>query len=219
MLFIPVYNTEGAKVETIEVSEETFGDRVKKNLLRQVILMYEANLRRGTAKTKTKSEVQGSMRKPWAQKHTGRARAGQIRSPIWRHGGIVFGPRPRSYYQRIPYRMKKEALKSALLAKLLDNEVFCVSELKITEPKTKLFQAMLQKLPIKRTCIIGIKNYDKNCYLASRNIPNVSLYPVNEFNAYNILKHKTVVFTKDAFNELLQCLGDKKKLAEANTDA
>src|SRR3990167_267549 len=134
---VPLYNKEGKQIDSIRLDEQKFGYPVHRVLLRDAVIMYEANKRQGTASTKTKGEVAGGGRKPWVQKHTGRARAGSIRSPLWRGGGIVFGPKPRDYSYSIPKKAKKVALRSALLSKLVGNWVVCVYKLDFDSPSTK----------------------------------------------------------------------------------
>ena len=136
---IPVYNETGGQVRAISFDEKILGDNVRKKLLHQAIIRYEANLRVGTHKIKSKAERHGSGVKPWKQKHTGRARAGMKRSPLWRGGGNAFGPHPRDYHKDMPVRMRREALKSALLSKLIDKQVKLIDALSYDSPKTKRY--------------------------------------------------------------------------------
>jgi len=137
MIKVPVFDNNGKSLESVSLPEERFGGKVRRELLRDAIIMHEANHRRGTASTKTRGEVAGGGRKPWKQKHTGRARVGDIRSPIWKGGGVVFGPRPRDYSFSIHRKAKKAALQSAILSRLIDNEVVLVDKLGLDTPSTK----------------------------------------------------------------------------------
>ena len=143
MINVPVFDSSGSPLEDVSLSEERFGGKVRRELLRDAIIMHEANHRRGTASTKTRGEVKGGGRKPWKQKHTGRARAGDIRSPIWKGGGVVFGPRPRDYSFSIHRKAKKVALQSAILSRLIDNEVVLIDKLALDSPSTKKLANLL----------------------------------------------------------------------------
>jgi large subunit ribosomal protein L4 len=209
MAELPLFDKDGKSIGTVTVDEKLFGDKIKRRLLHQVVVMYEANRRQGTHSTKTRGEVEGSTKKPWPQKHTGMARAGTIRSPLWRHGGVVFGPRPRDYRQVITAKTRKAALNSALLAKIKDKEVSVIDVLEFAQPKTKIAAGVLRNAGFKRTVLVGYlgsaDHKEKNELLvrAARNLPSVRLKPVQEFNAYEVLKHKDVLLTKDALNHLV----------------
>lgn len=203
MIELPLYNQQGQPVDKINVDESLFGRAVHKRLLRDVIIMYETNQRKGTASTKRRSEVRGSSRKPWRQKGTGRARVGTIRSPIWRHGGVVFGPHPRDYSYHLPKKMVRKALDSALLSKFQDKETSVVESVKLEQPKTKEVKGLLNNIGIKGSCLIGIKSPDRTLHLSVRNIPSTSLLPVQDFNAYTVLRHKNLLLTKEALDDLI----------------
>lgn len=209
MAELPLFDKDGKSIGTVTVDEKLFGEKVKRRLLHQVVVMYEANRRQGTHKTKTRGEVEGSTKKPWPQKHTGMARAGTIRSPIWRHGGVVFGPRPRDYRQTITAKTRKAALNSALLAKIKDKEVSVIDALEFPQPKTKFAAAVFQKAGFKRKVLVGYlgsaANQEKNALVvrAARNLPDVRLQPVQEFNAYEVLKYRDVLLTKEALEHLV----------------
>ncbi|HHT9119270.1 MAG TPA: 50S ribosomal protein L4 [Candidatus Hypogeohydataceae bacterium YC41] len=198
MIELAVYNSQGKEVDKVSMEEERLGGEVKKALLKEAVLMYEANQRVGTACTKTKAEVHGSGRKPWAQKHTGRARAGTIRSPLWRKGGVVFGPKPRDYYYQIPKKARREALRSALLGKLLDREVKVVDSLRLDSPSTKAMAQILKTLGIDGSCLVVARDDDNQTLWKSiRNIPGMALMPASQLNAYEVLKRKTLLITRD----------------------
>ena len=210
MLELIVYNNEGKEMEKVSVDEAIFGGMVNKKLLQDLVVMYEGNQRRGTASTKDRSEVEGSTKKPWKQKHTGRARVGSIRSPIWRHGGVVFGPNPRDFYRRIPQQLKLKALDSALLSKLRDKETVVIDALAPEKPKTKNMCATLKNVGItteenkaKNQCLVSIGKPDRTLFLSMRNIPGVKLMMVADLNAYDVLKYRRLLLTKEALDYLI----------------
>ncbi len=204
MADLPLFDKTGKTAGTVAVDEKLFGDKVKKKLLHQVVIIHEANQRQGNASTLTRGEVEGSTRKPWPQKHTGMARAGTIRSPIWRHGGIVFGPRPREYRLTTTDSMRRAALGSALLAKIRDQEVGVIEGFEIKPPKlTRQMAGVIKAIGYARSVLIGIEKEDRNAYLSTRNLPRVKLVPVREFNAYDVLKHKNVLLTRGALDALV----------------
>ncbi len=211
MIQLPLYDKQGAKVSTVEVDENLFGGKIHRTLLHDVVVMYEANKRLGTHSTKTRGEVAGSKKKPWKQKHTGRARAGTIRSPIWRHGGIIFGPRPRDYSYDMPRKMKRLALDSALLGKFKDQEALVIEGFDVpAKPSTKSFAQLLEKMGLERATLVGIKAHDAKLHLSMRNLARVRLAPVAELNAYDVLKHKHLVLTREAFDSLVAKRKEKK---------
>jgi large subunit ribosomal protein L4 len=200
---ILVYNKQGEKVDSMQLDEKKFGGLIRTRLLRDVIVMYEANKRQGTASTKTKSEVAGGGKKPWVQKHTGRARAGSIRSPIWRGGGIVFGPKPRDYSYTIPKRARKLALLSALTAKVRDNEMVVLDTLEISTPKTKEMVGILKMLGVNHdSCLLVIPKPNEVIWKSARNIPSLKVMTSAELNAYDILKPKKIIVTREALNTI-----------------
>ncbi|MGQ3685062.1 MAG: 50S ribosomal protein L4 [Candidatus Loosdrechtia sp.] len=200
---ILVYNKQGEKIDTMELDKEKFGGPVRKRLLRDVVVMYEANKRQGTASTKTRSEVAGGGKKPWVQKHTGRARAGSIRSPLWKGGGVVFGPKPRDYSFTIPKKARRLALFSALAARVRDNEMIVLDTLEISTPKTKEMVGILEALGIGRnSCLLVIQKPDSVVWKSARNIPSIKVKTSTELNAYDILKPSKVILTREALNTI-----------------
>lgn len=197
-----MFDSNGGFVEKVPLSEDRFGGKVHRVLLRDAIIMYEANLRRGTASTKTRGEVRGGGKKPWRQKHTGRARAGSIRSPLWRGGGITFGPKPRDYSYSIPHKAKKVALLSAILSKLNDKEIVLIDKLSFDSPSTKKMASLLKSLEIKDSCLFVIQDRDEMIWKSARNIYNLKIKVVSELNAYDVIKHKRLLITKDALDSL-----------------
>ncbi|MFN3531937.1 MAG: 50S ribosomal protein L4 [Candidatus Brocadia sp.] len=203
MMDIPVYNKEGEKIDKVQLDEGKFGGPVRNILLRDAVIMYEANKRQGTASTKTRGEVAGGGKKPWVQKHTGRARAGSIRSPLWRGGGVVFGPKPRDYSYAIPKKARKLALFSALTARIRDNEVVVVQDLNFDTPKTKQMVGVLKALGINdERCLIVIPKADEMVWKSARNIPSVKVMTSAALNAYEVLKPKKILLTKEALSNI-----------------
>src|SRR5690242_12998672 len=175
---IPVYNESGGQVRVLAFDEKVLGDKVRTKLLHQAIVRYEANLRVGTHKIKSKSERHGSGVKPWKQKHTGRARAGMKRSPLWRGGGNAFGPRPRDYHKDMPVRMRREALKSALLSKLIDKQIKLIDVLNYDAPKTKRFTTALKALGLHEgTCLVAVREPGTFLVKSVRNVDSCRITP------------------------------------------
>jgi len=200
-----VFNEEGGKVGSVTFDEKLLGEKVRTKLLHQAIIRYEANLRLGTHKVKSKAERHGSGVKPWKQKHTGRARAGMKRSPLWRGGGNTFGPHPRDYHQDMPIRMRREALKSALLSKMLDQEIKVIDTLSYDKPKSKRFATTLQKLGLSEaTCLVADRQPGEALIKSVRNIQRCRLIPARNLNAYEILKYKHLLMTKETLENLAE---------------
>jgi large subunit ribosomal protein L4 len=185
---VEIFNKEGQKVGDMELAASVFGVEVNRDALHQVVVAQLANKRQGTQSAKTRAEVRGGGIKPWRQKGTGRARQGSIRAPQWIHGGIVFAPKPRDYRISTPKSMRRVAMKSALSAKVLDNEMLVLESLELSTPKTKDMIKMLTALNLKKTLIVVAESND-NIYKSIRNIPGVSVVPVNNINVYDILKY------------------------------
>jgi large subunit ribosomal protein L4 len=203
MADLPLFSKDGKSTGTVAVDEKVFGDKVKKKLLHQVVVIHEANQREGNAHTKTRGEVEGSTKKLWPQKHTGRARMGSIRSPIWVKGGIVFGPRKREYRMTITDSMRRAALNSAILGKILDKEVSVIEGVEFEKPKTKQMASLLKAIGFKRTVLLAIPKHDSKVWLSSRNLQDLSVRPVGELNAYDVVKHKDILLTRGALEALL----------------
>ncbi len=202
---VQVLDQSGKPVEEMSVPEEVFNYPVKSHLVYETVVNYLANQRQGTASTKTRAEVSGGGRKPWRQKGTGRARAGSNRSPLWRHGGTTFGPKPRDYSYELPRKAKKNALKSALAAKLADNLLLVVNEISISQPKTKEAVAWLKNMKIDSALIIDSKE-NNNLFLAVRNIPKIKAVEGEKLNTYDVLRYKWLVFSQQAFSSLVERL-------------
>jgi large subunit ribosomal protein L4 len=195
---LSVYNEAGEIVGKVEFDQAVLGEKVKRRLLHQAVVMYEARWRAGTHSTKTRAERAGSGKKPWRQKGTGRARAGARRSPLWRKGGRTWGPRPRDYSWSMPAKARREALRTALLSKFLDNEVKIIDGLKLEAPKTKRIAAMFDKLGLRSRCLLTTKNHDANVWKSARNLPRTTVSSLGDLNAYSVASGGILLFTKDA---------------------
>lgn len=175
---------------------------VKQEVIHQVVVNYLANQRQGTHSTKTRGEVRGGGRKPWRQKHTGRARHGSIRSPLWVGGGIVFGPRPRDYSYELPKKLRRVALREAIEGKIRDNELILIDNIKLERPKTKEMVSILKRFGIDGSVLIISPEKDENLILSSRNIPGVTVRPVADVNVYDIVSHDRIIILKEAMSRL-----------------
>jgi large subunit ribosomal protein L4 len=203
---LPVLNMSGEQVGEIALNETIFGSKVNKALLHQAVVMQLASRRLGTAKAKTRSEVRGGGRKPYRQKGTGQARQGSRRAPNWTGGGIVFPPTPRSYDFSMPKKARREALKSALSAKVEAGEMIVMDSLTFNEPKTKNMVEMLDKIQAERKTLIVTANPEENVTKSGRNIPGVLTIQTNGINVYDLLRHDKLVITKDAVSKVEEAL-------------
>lgn len=195
---VAVYNMHGAQVGEIELNDNVFGIEPNKAVMYDFIKMQLANKRQGTSSTKTRTEVRGGGKKPWRQKGTGRARVGSSRNPVWRGGGIAFGPKPRDYSYRLPQKVRRLALKSALSSKAIDNNIIVVDQLSFDEPKTKAMVQALQALNVGKKTLLVTADGNANVVKSARNIPGVKPMRADFINVYDILKHETLLITKDA---------------------
>ena len=198
-----VYNTDGQEVESLKVDEAVFGGSVRYPLLKQAIVMYHANKRVGTAANKGRSMVAGSSRKVFRQKGTGNARIGNIRTGKRVGGGVTFAKSPRDFGKRMPKKQRRLARDSAILAKLLSNNVVVVDGLNFEKPKTKDFIGVLNNLKIERSCLVTTNSADVNLYKSAKNVPKVAVMPVSELNAGDICNYRKMLFTKEAFLSVL----------------
>ena len=197
MANVTVYNMEGNEVGTMELNDAVFGVEINEHLVHLAVVRQLANIRQGTQKAKTRSEVSGGGRKPWRQKGTGHARQGSIRAPQWTGGGVVFAPVPRDYEVKMNKKERRAALKSALTSKVQENKLVVVDSLALAEAKTKEMQKVLTNLKADKALVITATD-DKNVVLSARNIADVQTATVNTINVYDVMKHNTVVVTKDA---------------------
>jgi len=214
MPVVDVVNLDGKKVGEVELADAVFGAKVNPHLLHEASRWYLNGLRRGTHKVKEKSEVSGAGRKLWKQKGTGRARVGSIRSPLWRHGGTVHGPRPRSYSYALPKKMLLGALRSALSAKLADEKLTVVEGWQLESHKTQSLVSTLEKLSFTKSALLVAHGGNRNLELASRNLANVKLSAPNALQPYEVLKHDRLVLSKDAVARLVRSLDPEKKPIE-----
>jgi large subunit ribosomal protein L4 len=203
---VALYNQNGTKVSDIELNESVFGIEPNNHVLFEAVVMQRASLRQGTHKTKIRSEVAGGGRKPWRQKGTGRARQGSIRSPQWRGGGIVFGPTPRSYSYKLPKKVRRLAIKSALSSKVLDEGVLVLESLAFEAPKTKEFIGVLNALSVDSKALIVTADLDENVALSARNIPGVTVLTADGINVLDVLNHDKLILTKAAVEKVEEVL-------------
>ena len=203
---VDVVNNENKKVGSLDLSDEVFGGRVKIDLIHESVIRANAAERRGTHATKTRGLVSGSGRKPWRQKGTGRARVGEIRNPLWRKGGTVFGPQPRSYDYQLPKKVEKGALRAALSAKLQGGDVIVVDALTAGEIKTKAAAALLRTLGVDgKTLVVDVRLDDKFA-LSVRNIAGVRMLPSNRVTARDVADTRKVLLTQAALEKLQDVL-------------
>lgn len=197
---VNIYDQNGKAIGQIRLPSEIFEVKVNPDLVHQVVISQMANRRRRLAKVKTRAEVSGGGRKPWRQKGTGRARVGSIRSPLWRGGGIVFGPTPQKVYLKtIPRKMKRKALLMVLSGKAKNNLVIVVDKLKIDQPKTKKIVEILKKLPCQeKSSLIALPQYDRNLILAARNLPKIDTIWAKNLNPLDLLAFKYLILPKDS---------------------
>lgn len=205
MTNVQVYNMEGAAVETMELNSAVFDREINEGLMHQAVVLYLASLRQGTQKAKTRSEVSGGGKKPWRQKGTGHARSGSSRSPIWRAGGVVFAPTPRSYGFKMPRKQRRIALASALTAKMRAGELIVLDNLDFEAPKTKAMLNVLGKFNAANALVV-FSGDKENVAKSARNIVGVEATNVTGVNTYKVLNHKQVIITKDAVARLEEVL-------------
>ncbi|AEV70342.1 50S ribosomal protein L4 [Acetivibrio clariflavus] len=199
---VDLYDMSGKVVGDINLSDEVFGVEVNKEVVHQVVVNQLANKRQGTQSTKTKSEVRGGGIKPWRQKGTGRARHGSIRSAQWVKGGIVLGPKPRSYRYTLPKKVRRLALKSVLSSKVNENEIIVLDKLSFDAIKTKQMVEVLKNLKVDGTAVLLIAEKDEKIEKSARNIPGVKTLLANTINVYDLVKHNKLIITKDAVSKV-----------------
>jgi large subunit ribosomal protein L4 len=199
MLNVPVYNESGEQIGQEQIDEALLGGTVNHALLKQAVVMYHANRRQGTVAQKTRSEVEGSSRKLYRQKGTGRARMGNLRTPVRRGGGRAFPRKQRDFRLDMPRKMRRLARCQAVLAKITSSDALIVDGLAFSEPKTKRFAAVLEALHADRGCVFATNGIDTTLLKSGRNIPQAQIVNVADLNAFDILKRRRLVFTKDAF--------------------
>jgi len=197
-MLLPVYNMVGEKVGETELADEIFAVPINEAVMHQALLRQLANARLGTHKTKNRSEVSGGGRKPWRQKGTGRARQGSIRAPQWRKGGTVFGPQPRSYRQKMPRKMRRLAVRSALSVKAAAEQIILLDTLRMEESRTKQMLALLDSLGIQDSALILLSKKDEAVERSARNVPEVKTLRANYLNIRDILGYDYIVLPLEA---------------------
>lgn len=203
---IDVVNANNEKVDTFELPEAIFGAEVRAHLLHDVVRMQRANRRQGTAETKGRSDVAGGGKKPWRQKGTGRARAGTIRSPLWRHGGTVFGPHPRDYGFHVPKAVRRQALCGALTVKAQAGAVRLLESLSLEKPSTKAMRGLLTTLGVRGKSLLVLPERDEVVEKSVRNLPDARVLTVRGLNVYDILKADTLILTPEGVHTLREVL-------------
>jgi large subunit ribosomal protein L4 len=203
---IAVVDQNNKKVKDVELPA-LFSEEVRTHLVHSAVVNQLANRRAGTAATKNKALVSGGGRKPFKQKGTGRARAGSTRSPLWRHGGTIFGPTPRDYSYAMPKKARRGALADALAAKVAENKLILIENLEISAPKTKLVSSLIEALGVKETALVIIKAENKNLTLAARNVPSVKVLRIENVNVYDLLKYRYLITTQDVLSAMQEVYG------------
>ncbi len=203
---LPVFDLTGQTVERLALDEQLWGGRPNLRLIAQAMHVYRSNQRAGTASTKTRADISGGGKKPWRQKHTGRARAGSIRSPLWRHGGVVFGPHPRDFGAELPKAIRRKALLESLKGKVQDQELVVVNALSATEPKTKPFAKLAETFKVEHKSVIVLEAFQVPLVKSLRNLAAFQLRRADDLNAFDVLNAQKVLVTKTAFARLEQRL-------------
>jgi large subunit ribosomal protein L4 len=206
MASVEVKNLDGQAVKELSLADEVFATKPNQSLLWEAVKQYLASRRRGTHSTRSRGEVSGGGKKPWRQKGTGRARAGSIRSSLWRHGSIAHGPKPRDYSYALPHKMLRGALRSALAAKFQENRLVVVDQFNLQDPKTKVFATALEKLGLDRTILVVNDGTNRNLELSSRNIEGCDLVRHHELHPYHLLSHDRLLISEGALIRLQESL-------------
>ncbi len=200
---IKVHNTQGEEISRIKVDNSVFKIEPNEDVVHRAILAERVNSRQGSHSTKTRSEVRGGGRKPWRQKGRGVARAGTIRSPLWRGGGVTFGPKPHDYHYKLPKKMKQLARRSVLSQKIVDKEIYVMDKLELTKVSTKLFREVLRNLNIAdKKVTFCPAELNKNLRLSARNLPNVTVIPAVHLSTYNMIDCDILLFDKEGIKQL-----------------
>jgi large subunit ribosomal protein L4 len=203
MIEVPVFNQAGQKVDAVQVDEQKLGGEVRTNLLKQALVMYHANQRQGTVRTQARGEVAGSTRKMFRQKGTGNARTGGIRNPIKKGGGHAKQKRPKDWRQAMPKKARRLARNSAILSKIQSQDIRVVDSFTLEQPKTKLVAQMFKALGIDRSCLFALEGHDQNIERSARNIDRTTLTTVAQLNAWDILRNRTLLVTRNGLQQIL----------------
>lgn len=202
MVSVPIFDIEGKNLGQKDLQDDFVKGKISNQAMKEAVVAYLTHCRSGNASTKTRAEVSGSNRKPWKQKGTGRARSGERTSPVWRGGGITFGPKPHEYHFKLNRQVVRLARESALRIRLQEGNIVLIKELKVEEPRTVLAAQIVKNLKLKGKSLIVVKEHEAKLKLAFRNLPTTRLIRLAELNAYTILTCQTLVFTEEAFNVL-----------------
>lgn len=203
---VALYNIKGEQVGEIDLKDEVFGVAINESVMHDAVVNQLANRRLGTQAAKTRAEVSGGGKKPFRQKGTGRARAGSSRSPLWRKGGVIFAPQPRSYSYSIPKKARRLALKSALTSKVLNGNIIVLDQLTMAEPKTKEFAGVLDNLKVNKKALVVTADVDSAVVRSARNIPGVTPTHASTLNVYDVLAHEKLIITRDAISKVEEVL-------------
>jgi large subunit ribosomal protein L4 len=206
-MLLAIIDINNKKIGDMEVPENVFNAVIKPYLIYEAVKYYQAKKRRGTASTKNRVEVRGGGKKPWRQKGTGRARAGSIRSPLWRGGGVVFGPSPRSYYYNLPAKVIKGALRTSLSLKCKEGKLRIIKDIKLKDHKSKTFVAFMNKLGISSSALIVNAEENRNLTLAARNVEGFRIIKNSQLNPYEIMKYDQLILTQKSTEKLSEALG------------
>lgn len=206
MPVVAVYSTNGEQVGEMQLSDKVFGEQINEAVIHEVVVNQMANQRVGTSSTKSRSEVRGGGRKPWRQKGTGRARAGSRRSPLWRGGGVVFGPKPRDYSYSVPKKVRRLAFRSALSAKLAEDKMVVLEELDFEEPKTKKMVEILKRFSADKKAVVVTSSKNENVEKSARNIPGVLPRTSDRLSVMDLVTYDKLVLTRDAVARLQEVL-------------
>ncbi|UQS84000.1 50S ribosomal protein L4 [Bombilactobacillus thymidiniphilus] len=207
MAQVDLYQQTGSKNGSTEVKDEVFAIEPNQHVIADAVIMQQASLRQGTHAVKNRSAVRGGGRKPWRQKGTGRARQGSIRSPQWRGGGVVFGPTPRSYAYKLPRKVARLAIKSALSQKVADNEMIVIDSLNFAKPSTKEFKTVMDKLNVQGRTLVVVEADNENVALSARNIDKVKVIKATGINVLDVVNNKQMIVTQNALNTIEEALG------------
>ena len=215
MIEVPILNTQGQEVGKFQVYEVLLGQQVRPALLKQALVMYHANKRQGTVRTRSRAEIEGSTKKLYGQKHTGNARRGNIRTNVMKGGGMAFAKRPRDFRQDMPLQQRRLARNNAILAKIVSNNLKVLDDLAVPAVKTKEVAKVLKALNADRSVLIATNGLDKNLVLSTRNIAKTAIKPAREVSAYDVLTKRTMIITKAAFEDVLKSAKPSKIKVEA----
>ena len=213
---LPVVNGNGDAIDTISIDDGVFDVPMNQTLVHQAMVIYQLNQRQGTHSTRTRAEVSGGGRKPWIQKHTGRARQGSIRSPQWRHGGIAFGPKPRDYRKALPRAMRRKALQCVLSEKIRNDRLICIDSLAQLDGRTKSMKRLLESLGISGSVLVVTRNADQDVVRAGSNLKQVWTLPSDLVNANDALKRETILITVEGLRHVAElCMAPRFRARSA----